>query len=193
MAGMLKEKGILRGKGGMELDVVPVSVFQRFASITGFDAFTDISGLIKALRIVKSPFEIEQVRKSGAICDAVFAYAPNGIREGAREIDIDAALVAVGRQQGHQGFLRMRGFNQEMMNLYVTSGLHGDNRLRRRRPCLRHRGDRRHCAGLFKEDGREGYPGAPRLRRRIQRLYYRRDQVLRGRATRRDVPASPTR
>ena len=41
-------------------------------------------------------------------------------------MDIDcAALVAVGRQQGHQGFLRMRGFNQEMINLYVTSGSTG--------------------------------------------------------------------
>ena len=41
---VLKEKGGLKGKGGMELDVVPVAVFQRFTSITGFDAFTDISG-----------------------------------------------------------------------------------------------------------------------------------------------------
>ncbi len=125
IGGVLREKGILKGKGGMELDVVPVTVFQRFASIIGFDAFTDIAGLIKALRIVKSPFELEQVRKSAAICDAVFAHAPTVIREGAREVDIDAALVAVGRQQGHQGFLRMRGFNQEMMNLYVTSGSTG--------------------------------------------------------------------
>jgi Xaa-Pro aminopeptidase len=122
---MLKEKGILKGKGGMELDVVPVTVFQRFASIIGFDTFTDISGLIKALRIVKSPFELEQVRRSAAICDSVFALAPTVIREGVREVDIDAALVAVGRQQGHHGFLRMRGFNQEMMNLYVTSGYTG--------------------------------------------------------------------
>ncbi len=122
---VLAEKGILKGTGGMELDVVPVAVFQRFAGIIGFDTFIDISGLVKALRIVKSPFELEQVRKSGAICDAVFAHAPTVIREGAREVDIDAALVAVGRRQGHQGFLRMRGFNQEMMNLYVTSGTTG--------------------------------------------------------------------
>jgi Xaa-Pro aminopeptidase len=122
---VLKEKGVLKGKGGMELDVVPVAVFQRFSRIIGFDAFTDVSGLIKELRIVKSPFELEQVRQSGAICDAVFAHAPTVIREGVREVDIDAALVAVGRRQGHQGFLRMRGFNQEMMNLYVTSGCTG--------------------------------------------------------------------
>ena len=122
---MLKEKGVLKGKGGMELDVVPVAVYRRFCRIVGFDSFTDISGLIKELRIVKSPFELEQVRKSGAICDAVFASAPAVVREGAREVDIDAALAAVGRRQGHQGFLRMRGFNQEMINLYVTSGYTG--------------------------------------------------------------------
>ena len=91
------------------------------ASIT----YLDISGLIKELRIVKSPFELEQIKRSGAICDVVFAKAREVIREGVREIDIDAELVAEGRRHGHQGFLRMRGFNQEMMNLYVTSGYTG--------------------------------------------------------------------
>jgi Xaa-Pro aminopeptidase len=118
----LKEKGVLRGRGGMEFDVVPVSVFQRFVKGAGFSDFTDISGIIRELRIVKSPFELEQIRRSGAICEAVLSEAPHVITEGAREIDIDAALCAAGRRQGHQGYLRMRGLNQEMMNLYVTSG-----------------------------------------------------------------------
>jgi Xaa-Pro aminopeptidase len=122
---MLKEKGVLRGRGGMEFDVVPVGVFQRFVKGAGFDNFTDISGLIKGLRVVKSPFELEQIRKSGAICEAVFVHAPEVIREGVREVDIDAALIAVGRRQGHQGLLRMRGLNQEMMSIYVTSGYSG--------------------------------------------------------------------
>ena len=47
------------------------------------------------------------------------------MREGVREVDIDAELVAEGRRLGHQGFLRMRGFNQEMMSLYVTAGASG--------------------------------------------------------------------
>jgi Xaa-Pro aminopeptidase len=119
---VLKGNGILKGKGGMELDVVPVALFQRFTRIVGFDNFIDISTIIKEQRIVKSPFELDQVRKSGAICDAVFAMAPRVIGEGVREVDIDAALVAEGRRFGHQGFIRMRGLNQEMMNLYVTSG-----------------------------------------------------------------------
>ncbi len=125
MANALRAKGILKGRGGMEFDVVPVAVFQRLCSLMGFSDFADVSDLIKELRIVKSPFEIEQVRRSGAICDAIFAEAPKVIREGVREVDIDAALVAAGRRFGHQGMLRMRGLNQEMMNLYVTAGYSG--------------------------------------------------------------------
>lgn len=124
-AKMLREKGVIKGKGGMELDVVPVTVFDRWKTLLDFDDFSDISGLIKELRLVKSPFELEQIKRSGAICDLVFAKAREVIREGRREVDIDAELVAEGRKHGHQGFLRMRGFNQEMMNLYVISGFTG--------------------------------------------------------------------
>ncbi len=125
MGQALKDTGVLKGTGGMELDVVPVTVFERFKGIAGFDKFIDVSGLIKELRLIKSPFELEQVRKSAAICDRVFPRAHEVIREGVREVDIDAELVAQGRKHGHQGFLRMRGLNQEMMNLYVTSGASG--------------------------------------------------------------------
>ncbi len=119
---ILQGKGILRGTGGIEMDVVPVSVFERFKRTIGFETFADISPLIRELRIIKSPFEIEQVRGSGRIISRILEKAKEVVREGVREIDIDAELVAEGRRYGHQGFLRMRGFNQEMMNLYVTAG-----------------------------------------------------------------------
>jgi len=119
---ILRQKGMLKGKGGMELDVVPVSVFERFKRVVGFAEFVDVAPLIRELRIKKSAFEIEQVRRSGQIIGRIFEKAKYVIREGVREIDVDAELVAEGRRFGHQGFLRMRGFNQEMMNLYVTAG-----------------------------------------------------------------------
>jgi Xaa-Pro dipeptidase len=121
---MVREAGI-RGKGAMELDVLPVALFERFKGITGFADFDDISSIVRDLRIVKSPFEIEQIRKSGSICDWIFTKAREVIKEGARELDIDADLVAEGRKFGHQGLLRMRGFNQEMMSLYVAAGYAG--------------------------------------------------------------------
>jgi Xaa-Pro dipeptidase len=113
------------GKGGMELDVVPVALYEKMKSIAGTESFADISGILRALRIVKSPYEIEQLKNSGAICDYIFRKAAVVIAEGAREVDIDAELLAEGRRRGHQGFLRMRGFNQEMMNLFVAAGYTG--------------------------------------------------------------------
>jgi Xaa-Pro aminopeptidase len=122
---ILTAKGILKGKGGMELDVVPVSVYERWKSLLGFESFDDVWPLIRDLRLVKSPFEIIQVKKSGALCDHVFDKAKEVVRLGMREVDIAAILEAEGRKVGHQGFLRMRGLNQEMMNLYITHGLSG--------------------------------------------------------------------
>jgi Xaa-Pro aminopeptidase len=122
---ILMAKGVLKGKGGMELDVVPVSVYERWKNLLGIEIFDDVWPLIRDLRLVKSPFEIIQVKKSGGLCDHVFDKAKEVIRLGMREVDIAAILEAEGRMVGHQGFLRMRGLNQEMMNLYITHGLSG--------------------------------------------------------------------
>ena len=122
---VLTERGILQGRGGMELDVLPVLAYERWKSILGYDGLADISPSIRNLRLVKSAFEIEQIRKSGAIIDHVFEKAKEVIREGRREVDIAAILESEGRMHGHQGLLRMRGFNQEMMNIYVTHGVSG--------------------------------------------------------------------
>jgi Xaa-Pro aminopeptidase len=104
---------------------VPVSFFDRWKNILVFENFTDVWPLIRDLRIVKSSFEIIQVKKSGGVCDHVFDKAREVVREGMREVDIAAILEAEGRMVGHQGFLRMRGLNQEMMNLYITHGRSG--------------------------------------------------------------------
>jgi Xaa-Pro dipeptidase len=119
---ILQQKRVLKGKGGMELDVVSVSAFERFKTVVGFEEFVDVTPLIRDLRIKKSPFELEQIKQSGRIIARIFEKAKHVVREGMREIDIDAELVAEGRRYGHQGYLRMRGLNQEMMNLYVTAG-----------------------------------------------------------------------
>ena len=102
--------------------MLPLTVFERLKSVTGIHRYADVSSFIKEVRVVKSAFELEQMRKSAEILSRVFAKARQIIREGAREIDIDAELTAEGRKLGHQGFLRMRGLNQEMMTITVTSG-----------------------------------------------------------------------
>jgi Xaa-Pro dipeptidase len=122
---ILDDKHILRGTAGLELDVLPVSLFERFKRIIGFDHYVDIARPIKELRAVKSPFEIEQMKKSGQLITKVFETGKDVVREGVTELDIEATMVAVGRRLGHQGFLRMRGINQEMMPMTAQSGYTG--------------------------------------------------------------------
>ena len=122
---ILASMGISKGTAGFELDVIPVSLFERLRRLVHFDRHVDITPAIKELRAVKSPFELEQIKKSGTMISQVFAKAKEVIREGVTEIDIDAALVAEGRRLGHQGYLRMRGLNQEMTTIMVQSGYTG--------------------------------------------------------------------
>ena len=122
---ILSDLGMLRGRCGMELDVLPVTVFERWKNILGYDNVVDVWPLIRDLRLIKSPFEIRQVKQSGEIVSQVFKKAKEIIREGMREVDIAALLESEGRTHGHQGFLRMRGLNQEMMNVYIVHGLSG--------------------------------------------------------------------
>ncbi len=118
----LEEKNILQGKGGLELDVLPVAAFERFKNIIGFNDFTDLSVLIKELRIIKSPYELEQIRKSGAIFSPVFVRAKEVIREGVSEVEIEAQLAATARMHGHQGLSRIRGFNMAALPMCVFTG-----------------------------------------------------------------------
>lgn len=119
---ILVERKILHGTCAMELDVIPVALYERWKSILGKESIKDLSPLVKDVRLIKSEFEIAQIKKSGEIVEHVFKKAKDIIKEGMRELDIDAELYAEGRRRGHQGFLRMRGLNQEMMNIYVTHG-----------------------------------------------------------------------
>lgn len=122
---ILSERGILKGTVGLELDVLPVSLFERFKQAIGFERYTDVSEIIKEVRVVKSPFELTQIQKSGEMLCHVLAKAKNVVHEGRTELEIEAALVAEGRKIGHQGLLRMRGINQEMLNCTVQAGYTG--------------------------------------------------------------------
>ncbi len=122
---ILRDRRLLAGKVGLELDVLPVAVFERMKRIFGFDRHGDVSEQVKEVRAVKSRFELDQIVRSGEMLTRVFAKARDEVREGRTELEIEAPLVAVGRAMGHQGFLRMRGMNQEMMTMTVQAGFTG--------------------------------------------------------------------
>jgi len=118
----LREHGLEGKRTGMELDVIPVALFSRIRDLFPQWEISSISDEVKELRSVKSDFEIRQIKASGQIITEVFSRVKDHLREGMSEVELDGILTSVGRSLGHQGFLRMRGLNQEMMNIHVLSG-----------------------------------------------------------------------
>lgn len=109
---------------GLELDVLPANLYFRYREKLKNHRLVDISNIIRQIRAVKSDYEIGQMRETATISQSVFNYAKNIIREGMTEVELAGHLEFHARTLGHQGAVRMRGFNQE---LYFGHVLTGDN------------------------------------------------------------------
>jgi Xaa-Pro dipeptidase len=118
-----KEAGLKRI--GLEGDVLPVNVFRQLEKIFPQSEFVDISKGIKQVRMIKSPYEIDQLRHSAKILDEVFEFAKEILKPGMTEIEAESILIELGRRRGHQGITRMRAWNQDMINASVLSGNSG--------------------------------------------------------------------
>jgi Xaa-Pro dipeptidase len=124
IASVLKKQGGLK-RIGLEWDVLPVSQFKQLEKIFPQSEFVDISKAIKQVRMIKSPYEIDQLRSSAQILDEVFEYAKRVLKPGMTEIEAESLLIELGRRRGHQGLTRMRAWNQDMVNACVLSGNSG--------------------------------------------------------------------
>jgi Xaa-Pro dipeptidase len=107
---------------GFEHDVLPVAVFERYRKVFSSAECVDASSLIRRVRMIKSPYEVELIRKAAAQADAVFRHAREVLREGMTDIELAAELEHFARLQGHPGLIRMRSFNGEMLFAHVFSG-----------------------------------------------------------------------
>jgi Xaa-Pro dipeptidase len=121
--GILAEFGYsMPGKVGMELDVVPVAVMQRFQAGLGGCAVSDVTPLIRNVRAVKSSYEINIMKDAALILDKVCKRVPEILREGMTDLELAAELEFIARKAGHQGLVRMRGFNNEIFFGHTFSG-----------------------------------------------------------------------
>jgi Xaa-Pro dipeptidase len=109
-------------KLGMELDVIPVVVMNRFSKAMGNPDVTDATPLIRSVRAVKSDYEINILKDAALIVDKVCKRAREVIREGMTDLELVAELEFTARNAGHQGLVRMRGFNNELFFGHVFSG-----------------------------------------------------------------------
>lgn len=101
-------------KIGFTYDVAPAQQLNFYAKLLPGRELVDISPLNREIRSVKSAFELEQLRYSARQLCSVFAQVPDFLKAGMRELDLAAEFEYRLRKTGHEGYVRMRAFNQEL-------------------------------------------------------------------------------
>jgi Xaa-Pro dipeptidase len=123
---ILREYGFTEmGTLGLEMDVLPTNLFLQYQRYFPGSRWVDISPQIRRLRMIKSLYEIEQIKKATAILDKGLKEIRGVICEGMTELEVDGHLALIARREGHMGILRMRGWNQEMTHAHVLAGESG--------------------------------------------------------------------
>lgn len=110
------------GRIGLTSDVLPVAQLNYFEKILPGRQFADISAINRSLRSVKSAWEIERMREGAEQLCSVFAQVPEFLKPGMREIDLAAEFECRLRKLGHEGYIRMRAYNQELFQGLVMAG-----------------------------------------------------------------------
>jgi Xaa-Pro aminopeptidase len=105
-----------------ELDVVPVATYSQFSKYFQNSKIVDASAAIRSARAVKTPYEIECIRRAARQLDTAFLDIPSQLRENLAEFELAARIEYVMRMAGHQGLSRVRRFNMEMYFGAVSFG-----------------------------------------------------------------------
>lgn len=120
---ILSEHGIaLPGRLGLELDVLPVQLYQGIGQIFHDSKLVDVSHVIRTVRSVKSEYELGLIAEAARFSDQVFSYISGICREGMTEVALAGAIEGFARTLGHQGTVRMRLWGSEMFYGHLMAG-----------------------------------------------------------------------
>ncbi len=117
--------GKLRNRLGLELDVLPVKDYFKFQELFPGTQLMDVSSILREIRKIKSPFEIDLMRRAGEIGKKVYQEAKKILKKGMTEIEFGGLLEAIAKKYGHEGLLRVRSLNYEAYTWHVLSGITG--------------------------------------------------------------------
>ena len=95
---------------GVEDAKVPPAVARLLAETGSADRQVDIAGIVGGMRMVKSPEEIEIMRRAGRVAVAMVEGAKSAIAEDAPEYEVALAVMAGGTRAA-AGFLTDRGWD----------------------------------------------------------------------------------
>ncbi|MCY9691455.1 M24 family metallopeptidase [Paenibacillus alginolyticus] len=105
-----------------ELDVLPVQLYLRLQAALPGAVWEDGSLLVREQRMIKSPDEVVAIREAARVVDAALEAVIPHIREGMAEFELMALIEHQLRLRGHQGLMRMRAYNSELITGMVAAG-----------------------------------------------------------------------
>lgn len=112
-------------KIGFELDVIPYNTYLFYQEIFPDFVITDVSSIIRNIRLIKSDYEIDLIRESCRLNDTVFKKVPAMIHEGMSEVELAGLFEAQLRNGGLGGSTKIRTFNQDFLYGVIVSGSNG--------------------------------------------------------------------
>ncbi|MGO4495493.1 M24 family metallopeptidase [Paenibacillus sp. 2RAB27] len=105
-----------------ELDVLPVQLYMRLQTALPGAVWEDGSLLVREQRMIKSPDEVTAIREAARVADGALEAVIPHIREGMAEFELMALIEHQLRLRGHQGLMRMRAYNSELITGMVATG-----------------------------------------------------------------------
>lgn len=109
---------------GMELDVLPYSSVSRLKAIFPESEMQNASAVMRRVRAVKTPTEIEMIRRSGVKHVHVYSRIPHLYQAGMTDMELQVEIERVSRLEGCLGQFRISG---DSMELYMGNVLVGEN------------------------------------------------------------------
>ena len=107
---------------GLELDVLPANTYLSYQQIFNGIELVDVSPLIRAVRAIKSAYELKAMRRAARIGEKTVQAMFDYLREGITEIELAGKLEAVARALGHQGAVKYRLWNNDLFYGHLMAG-----------------------------------------------------------------------
>ena len=104
LAALLSDLGLARGRVGIELDYLPAAAYRDLGSALPGAEFHAADEHLARLRQIKTPAEVEHLRRLSQIADRTILNALSGVTAGSTEMDIAAGLTRGIYEQGAEHF-----------------------------------------------------------------------------------------
>jgi Xaa-Pro dipeptidase len=114
--------GVKRLVVATEFDVLPVQQFHRLEAALPSTTWVDGSMMVRETRMIKDEYEIGRIQEAARVVDLALQFALAHVHAGMSEYALMSLIETALRQNGHLGFMRMRGYNQEIITGMVGSG-----------------------------------------------------------------------